>query len=185
MSKFIVGSSSSPIREARSRGSARDRRHAAVHEAGHVVAARYLGIRILQAEIRKNEPHDSTDKDWVGSVRCMTEGVVASKIEVVAVAGLVAEACWDGEIFEQLYEDLKSDPEKMSQSDWDISGCPSGEPSEQFWDAMEQAFELLNRETGKLWNALLLEARGLIVRSRQDAALFMHPMKGGSSGPAP
>jgi hypothetical protein len=40
----------------------------------------------------------------------MTEGVVASKIMVVAVAGLVAEACGDGEIFEQLYEDLKSDP---------------------------------------------------------------------------
>jgi hypothetical protein len=70
----------------------------------------------------------------------------------------------------------------MSQSDWDLSGCPSGEPSNQFWDAMEQAFELLNRETGKLWNALFVEARCLIVRSRPDAALFMHPVEGGSSG---
>jgi hypothetical protein len=139
----------------------------------------------LQAKIRKIEPQDSTDKEWVGSVRCLTEGVVASKRKVVAVAGLAAEACWDGEIFEELYDALESDPEEMSQSDWDLSGCLPGEPSKQLSDAMEQAFELLNRETGKLWNALLVEARGLIVRSRQDAALFMHPMKGGSSGPAP
>jgi hypothetical protein len=180
MSKFIVGTTSSPLLAAQSRVSVRDRRHAAVHEAGHVVVARHLGILTLQAEIRKIEPEDCTEKEWIGSVRCQTEGVVTSKRRLVAVAGLVAEACWDGEIFEQLYEDLESDPEKMSQSDWDISGCPSGEPSEQFWDAMEQAFELLNGETGKLWDALVLEARGLIVRSRQDAALFMHPMKGGS-----
>jgi hypothetical protein len=185
MSKFIVGTTSSPLRAARSRVSARDRRHAAVHEAGHVVVARHLGIMTVQVEIRKIEPQDFTDKEWVGSVQCLTEGVVASKRKVVAVAGLVAEACWDGEKFDDLYDALELNPEEMSQSDWDLSGCLSGEPSKQFWDAMEQAFELLNRETGKLWNALFVEARGLIVRSRQDAALFMHPMKGGSSGPAP
>jgi hypothetical protein len=88
------------------------------------------------------------------------------------------EACCDGEIFDKLYDALEFNREEMSQSDWDLSGCPSGEPSKQLWDAMEQAFELLNRETGKLWNALLVEARGLIVRS-------MHSMKGGSSGPPP
>jgi hypothetical protein len=185
MSKFIAGTTSSPLFAARYRVSARDRRRAAVHEAGHVVVARHLGVRILQAEIRKIEPQDLTEKERVGSVRCMTEGVLASKSKVVAVAGLVAEACWYGEIFDELYGALESNPEEMSQSDWDLSGCPSGEPSKQFSDAMEQAFELLNRETGKLWKALLVEARGLIVRSRQDAAPFMHPVKGGSSGLAP
>ena len=88
-------------------------------------------------------------------------------------------------IFYELYDALEFSPEDMSQSDWDLSGCPPGEPSKQFWDAMEQAFDLLNRETGKLWNALLVEARGLIVRSRHDGALFMRPMMGGSSGPVP
>jgi hypothetical protein len=150
-----------------------------------VVVARHLGIAILQAEILKNEPQDFTEKKWVGSVRCMTEGVVASKSRVVAVAGLVAEACWDGGIFYELYDALEFNPEEMSQSDWDLSGCPPGEPSKQFWDAMEQAFDLLNRETGKLWNALLVEARGLIVRSRHDGALFTRPMMGGSSCPVP
>jgi hypothetical protein len=185
MSKFVEGTTSSPPRLARSRVSARDRRRAAVHEAGHVVVARHLGIVTLQAEIRKIEPQDFTEKQWVGSVQCMTRGVVASKCRVVAVAGLVAEACWDGGIFYELYDALEFSPEDMSQSDWDLSGCPPGEPSKQFWDAMEQAFDLLNRETGKLWNALLMEARCLIVRSRHDDAFFVHPITDGSSGPVP
>lgn len=105
-----------------------------------MVVARHLGVKILQAEIRKIEPQDFTEKEWVGSVRCMTEGVVASKSKAVAVAGLVAEACWDGTIFDELYDALEFNPEEISQSDWDLSGCPSGEPSKQFWDAMEQAF---------------------------------------------
>jgi hypothetical protein len=101
---------------------------------------------------------------------------------VLAVAGLIAEACWDGETVDDLWDALELDPEEMSQSDWDLSGCLPGDPPKQFWDAMEQAFDLLNRETGKLWIALLVEARGLIVRSRRDSALFMHPMKDASSG---
>lgn len=166
-----------------SRISASDRRHAAVHEAGHIVVARYLGLMTLQAEIRKIEPLDISEKEWVGSIRCEAEGVASSKRRMVAVAGLVAEACWDGEY--DVCEFFGSNPERMSQSDWDLSGCLCGEPSKQLLDAMEQVFELLNREMGRLWNALLVEARDLIVRSRRDAALFMDPMKGGSSGPVP
>jgi hypothetical protein len=165
--------------------SARDRRHAAVHEAGHVVVARHLGLMSFNAEIRKIEPQDLSEKEWVGSVRCQTEGVAASKRKMVAVAGLVAEACWNGEDFYDLSEFFDLNPEGMSRSDWDLSGCLYSEPSEQLLDAMEQVFELLNRERGDLWNALLVEARSLIVRSRRDADLFVHPMESGSSSPAP
>jgi hypothetical protein len=164
--------------------SARDRRYAAVHEAGHVVIGRHLEIATLRAEIRKIDPQDLTEKEWIGSVQCSAEGVVLSKLQLIAVAGLVAEACWKGEAFVNLYEELHDDPEAMSQSDWELSGCLPGEPSEQFWDAVEQAFGLLNRETGQLWNALLVEARGLIASSRRDAALT-HPKKIGSSGLSP
>jgi hypothetical protein len=129
----------------------------------------------LQAEIRKIEPLDISEKEWVGSIRCQAEGVAASKRRMVAVAGLVAEACWDGEDFYDVREFFDLNPERMSQSDWDLSGCLCGEPSKQLLDAMEQVFELLNRERGRLWNALLVEARDLIVRSRRDADLFMHP----------
>lgn len=128
----------------------------------------------MQAEIRKVEPRDYTEKEWVGSVRCMMEGVVASKRMMVAVAGVVAEACWKKEVFEELYATLEEFPEQMSQSDWELSGCSPEELPEQFWDAIEEVFELLKRDTGKLWNALLTEARGLIVRSRLDAKRLMH-----------
>jgi hypothetical protein len=79
----------------------------------------------VHAEIRKSEPQDLTEKEWVGSVRYLTQGVVASKRKMVSVAGLVAEACWDGEKFYDLYDALEFSPEDMSQSDWGISGCLS------------------------------------------------------------
>jgi hypothetical protein len=85
-----------------------------------VVVARHLGIMTAQAVIHRIEPQDFTDKEWVGSVQCLTEDVVASKRKVVAVAGLVAEACWDGEKFDDLYDALELNFEEMSQSDWDL-----------------------------------------------------------------
>jgi hypothetical protein len=183
MSKFVSNAASSPLRSARN--SARDRRNAAIHESGHVVVAKHLGLWTMRAEIRKIEPQDDTEKEWVGSVACLMEGVVARKRLMVAVAGVVAESCWDRDVFEDLYGTLEFMPEEMSQSDWDLSGCPFGEPSKQFWNAMEHTFELLNPDTGKLWNALLMEARRLIVASRLDASLSMHPVRGEAKGFAP
>jgi hypothetical protein len=52
-----------------SQSSARERRHAAVHEAGHVVVARHVGLRVLEAGIRKNELQDGDEKEWIGSVQ--------------------------------------------------------------------------------------------------------------------
>ncbi|UFW42307.1 hypothetical protein [Bradyrhizobium sp. WSM471] len=164
----------SPVRRAKT--FAADRRHAAVHEAGHVVVARYLGLSIVHAEIRKIEPQDYSEKQWVGSTQCLMLGADPSTCIMVAVAGAVAEACWGNEIFDELYITLQESPEKMSQADWEMSGCSPGEVSEQFWDAMEQVFELLNRETGKLWNTLLTEARGLIEKSRPEPSMDPEPI---------
>lgn len=163
----------SPARRAKM--SAADRRYAAVHEAGHVVVARYLGLFGVQAEIRKIAPQDYTEKEWVGSTRCLMQGVDPSTRIMVAVAGAVAEACWRNEIFDELYITLEDSPEQMSQSDWEMSGCSVGEVSEEFWDAAERVFELLNRDTGKLWNVLLRETRSLIERARLAAKHSMHP----------
>jgi hypothetical protein len=52
--------------------SARDRRRAAVHEAGHLVMARHLGIVNLGAEIHKIQPRDIYEKEWIGSFRHST-----------------------------------------------------------------------------------------------------------------
>jgi hypothetical protein len=155
--------------------SANDQRRAAIHEAGHFVIAKHLGLSNVQAEIRKIEPQDYTEKEWVGSTWCLTEGADASTRIMMAVAGAVAEACWDNETFDELDMTLEDFPEQMSQSDWDMSGCTPGEVSEQFWDAMEQVFELLSRDSGKLWNALLAEADGLIERSQRDLEQAMLP----------
>lgn len=169
-----------------SQSSARERRHAAVHEAGHVVVARHLGLRILEAGIRKNDLQELDEKEWIGSVQCQMEGVAARKRRMVAVAGVVAEACWEGEEYcHGVYEFFDTNPEKMSPSDWDFSGCLCGKPSEQLFDAMKQVFELLNSGTGGLWNALLVEARRLIVQSRLDADPSVHPMEAETSSPAP
>src|ERR1700756_1575715 len=94
----------------RLRVSARDRRRAAVHEAGHEVMASHLGIWSVEAEIRKVEPRDNTEKEWVGSVRWLVDGAAARKRMMVAVAGFVAEACWNGEVFEDLCDTLESFP---------------------------------------------------------------------------
>lgn len=167
----------SPARRAKI--AAKDRRYAAVHEAGHVVIARYLGVYNIQAEIRKISPQDYTEKEWIGSTRCLMQGFDASTRIMVAVAGAVAEACWNNETFDELYITLEDFPEQMSQSDWEMSGCSPGKVSEQFWDAMERVFELLNRDTGKLWNVLLTKARSLIERSRLGAE---HSLRSESCG---
>jgi hypothetical protein len=180
MGTFTIGSCSSSA--ARYRQSAKDRRHAAIHEAGHVVMARHLEVHITRVEIHKVEPEDSTEKEWIGSFQFLTEGVDANKVSLVAVAGIVAEACWTRETFEDLCDDLEWDPAQMSQSDWDLSGFCADEPSEEFRDALEQSFRLLNRETGKLWGALLKEARRLIVRNRREAGLSVHLADGVSNG---
>jgi hypothetical protein len=171
MSRFYFVSTSSANAD---RLSARDRRCAAVHEAGHLVVARHLGVIAFGAEIRKIEAQGIDEKEWIGSVRCQTGGIDPSKRRMVAVAGIVAEACWDQLAFDDFYN-FEFFSEGMSESDWEMSGCVPSERSEHLGDAMEQAFELLNSETGKLWNALLLEARRLIVRSRQEALLAIRP----------
>jgi hypothetical protein len=83
MSKYSLDTLSP---ERRAQICAEDQCHAAIHEAGHFVVAKYLGLSNVQAEIRKIEPQDYTEKEWVGSTRCLMEGVDASKRIMVAVA---------------------------------------------------------------------------------------------------
>jgi len=166
------------------RVSARDRRRAAIHEGGHVVVARHLGILGIGAEIRKFQSRDFTRRQWGGSFTFVEQEVVlvASepatvkvrrapkykmrrapkyKLMLVAVAGAVAEACWCRETFDDTY-DTWYEPSVMSETDWDHAGCAPGEPSKQLWDSVEEAFQLLNRSDGKLWNDLVRESRHLI-----------------------
>jgi hypothetical protein len=144
--------------------------------------ARHLGIVDLGAEIRKIQPRDFSEKEWIGSFRYTTlqipkplpapgkviELQEASKhhLTLVAVAGAVAEACWGGETSDDLYDTWESDPLIMSTSDWENAGCAPGEPSQQFLDAVEEASRLLKRREGELWKYLVRDSRNLIEECR-------------------
>jgi hypothetical protein len=118
---------------------ARDRRLASVHEAGHFVMARRVGMLCLNAKTCEHQPKDLTEKNWVGSIQCVTAGVTMKTRRLVAVAGAVAEACWRGETFDNFQCDWELGPEIMSQADWEMSGCCPGEVSVQLWKAVKQA----------------------------------------------
>jgi hypothetical protein len=77
---------------------ARDRRMAAVHEAGHVVVARRLGLRISSAWIVPNERETAADEQtWSGRVQIESlQGVDQLSRRMVGVAGAVAEWVWWG-----------------------------------------------------------------------------------------
>jgi hypothetical protein len=143
--------------------------------------ARHLGIVDLGAEIRKIQPRDFTEKEWVGSFRQLnlevlpvageraevkTRRVPRYKLRLVAVAGAVAEECWQRATLDDVYEAFWCSPEIMSASDWKFSGCAPGEPSKQLLNAIEEVFNLLNRENGKLWRELLEVSRDLILDNR-------------------
>jgi hypothetical protein len=76
---------------------ARDRRLAAVHEAGHIVVACKLGISEIGATLTKCADSDPMERTWwSGEHRACLRGVSKQKRTMYAVAGIVAEACWSG-----------------------------------------------------------------------------------------
>jgi hypothetical protein len=86
---------------------------------------------------------------------------------MIGVAGAVAEFCWVGEWgIETIENGCWHDPDVMSDSDWNIAGCPPGHPTRGLLGAVEGAFGLLNRDTGALFPQLTWEARRLISESR-------------------
>ena len=136
-----------------------DRRHTAVHEAGHVVIATELQI----------QHSDRAEEDrWNGFTKAQLDSLPQPKKAMFGVAGRVAEACWKKHALEEIYWD---DPDIMSPSDWDAVACEPGRPNDCLEEAAKQVFNLLNRESGRLWPSLIREARVFILRSRQISFL--------------
>jgi hypothetical protein len=94
--------------------SARDRRLAAIHEAGHFTIGRHLGLITFNVRIEKNLIQRPDEKYWVGNTTCQRK--TPAKSRMVAVAGVVAEFCWSGETFEDT-QDTWEDPYTMSDTD--------------------------------------------------------------------
>src|SRR5688572_4848564 len=84
---------------------ARDRRLAAVHEAGHLVIARHFRLITASARIFPTGATSDLEKLWVGNFRYSARMLVGKRdphvkqarpsvLRAVAVAGKVAELCW-------------------------------------------------------------------------------------------
>jgi hypothetical protein len=143
--------------------SARDRRLAAIHEAGHFTIGRHLGLLAINARIEKNLNRGPDEKLWIGNTKI--QRTTPAKSRMVAVAGAVAEFCWNGETYEDTQDDWEN-PLTMSDTDWVLSGCNPGDPSRELMHAIERVFALFHPTKGQLWPTLLGKARYIIVGSR-------------------
>jgi hypothetical protein len=139
---------------------ARDRRQAAVHEAGHYVVAWHFRIPV-STWITPNDTSDPrATRTWLGRAQIQLVGkrrLSAIRQAMIGVAGAVAEDVWEsrtrpGEFLDvNLFLDVL-EPASMSPTDWEMTGCQPGEPNPKFCRAVEQTWELLD---GELWAPLL------------------------------
>jgi hypothetical protein len=153
------------------RMAAKDRRRAAIHEAGHVTIGRYIGLKAVSALLVKVEGGGLCEKHWIGHTRYLSPQILnqktpRKKLAMFSVAGAVAEFCWQHDTFEETLDyDAWSDENVMSSTDWAGCDCSPGRPTRQLFRTIEATFALLDRK-GELWAELLKEARLLIVMSR-------------------
>jgi hypothetical protein len=141
---------------------ARDRRLAAVHEAGHVVVAARFGLHPDTAWIRRAKS-PAEQPAWIGRVQFVDVGVLSAlERRMLGCAGAMAELLWQGE---DIHPDYWIEADRMSEADWDLAGCEPGEPDDICIEAIEELEQLLS-EDGPLWSDLLRHARQLIVEAR-------------------
>ncbi|MCU1340286.1 MAG: hypothetical protein JWO19_5867 [Bryobacterales bacterium] len=139
---------------------ARHRRVAAIHEAGHAVAARWRDVGAMSL-IWPSGSDGQTIKTWLGQT--LSEKTTAANSRLISVAGPVAEYIWhgcDGNIHEQWFWDEQC---AMSETDWQMARTKPGEPDQKFMDAVRHVHRQF---TGPLWPDVCCAARELIVRSR-------------------
>src|ERR1019366_2958565 len=152
-----------------------ERRRAAIHEAGHVVMARHIGLTNVSAWLEEmpDSADDIYEKLWIGHTTYLKSGIIGKKLSdkklaMFAVAGAVSECCWQRNSYDETLDyDTWYDADTMSESDWGGCRCEPGDPSPQLLSTIEAVFLLFDRETGKLWPALLSESLRLIVTSRR------------------
>lgn len=157
-----------------------DRRKAAIHEAGHIVVSEHVGCPIFGAWIEPIIPlgklfttrsSSFQEKTWVGHARLDRSGVNDFHRCQIGVAGAVAELAWDREPIDP---DYWTEPAIMSEADWQLVGCRSGEPDATLCEAIEQVGEWL-RPAAPLWYPLILTARALIIESRERIEAVCFP----------
>jgi hypothetical protein len=143
---------------------ARERRLAAVHEAGHVVIARRVDFKIASAWITPNAGEDAEgERAWTGRVQIVRVRADKFACRMVGVAGSVAEYLWLGGWIDAYF------PDTLSEGDWHLTGCDPDQPDDALMEAIGEVGQLLAHE-GSGWHELIAESRRLIVASRLNPA---------------
>jgi hypothetical protein len=148
---------------------ARDRRRAAMHEAAHVIVARHLGF-CAWAHLEPARVSDPfCEKLWTGKARIarLDRPPTQRDFGMIAVAGAIAEAYWQGDTFEDITEGyFWEDADIMSDTDWACAGCPAGCPTDEFLSHVDESAKLLDPETGGLWPKVIQKSRYLMKFTR-------------------
>lgn len=139
-----------------------DRRRAATHEAGHVIAARLCGVPVLAAWIERAEDADPDERLWLGRVTYTGYATPAAR-RIIGCAGFAAELVAERTAPET---DLWLDADCMSPSDWSLAECKPGEPDGLCCDAIERLAAAF--ADPRHWRAVQIEARRLIIASRPN-----------------
>ena len=150
------------------RALARDRRRIAIHEAGHYVIARHLGLGHVFAVIWQGEPANPARNVWRDLCGQPRVGHHRRPVEdgmMLGCAGLVAELAWremtKGGALRRVADYLR-EPNSMSCSDWSTCHAPPGDPAPALIRAAEHVAALLTPQGGPLWPELRGVARVLM-----------------------
>ena len=154
---------------------ARDRRMAAVHEAGHAVIAMHLGVQMWSVHIHPTRTADfQSEKAYVGQAT-YGQPPDMERRRLIAVAGMVAEEVWKARGGPTPYWwDEMFDPACMSDTDWSDTGCEPGRPDDALHEAADAVEEFLS---GVLLPKLTCFSRRLIeAQSRQTEEAILNVM---------
>jgi hypothetical protein len=165
------------------REQAKDRKRAAIHEAGHMVAAFafHRNDRVtIRGRIWPVDASSEREMSWLGEYECfgcsnkrkrLQPKTVAARSRIIAVAGSVAEYIYRY----RWVPDFDSCTGLMSDSDWALAGCEParGHPNDDCLHAIHKASILL-RYDGPLWGNVLTMARRLIVIARASQNNVVH-----------
>jgi hypothetical protein len=154
--------------------------------------ARHVGLFAAYAWLEKLPDTGIANKQWIGHTKVLSiinKKITHKKYAMFASAGAVAEFFWQRvSVDEALDTEVWYDSNIMSKSDWAGCRCEPGNPTLQLLKTIKTVFSLFDRKAGKLWPALLFEARCLIENSRHtsetvDAFLKKHGKKLVAEGP--
>jgi hypothetical protein len=133
----------------------------AVHEAGHVVIAKMLGIPALAyIGVRADMDFDfREERIWYGWTLRIGDAANDDHLRLIGVAGAVAELCWLREPVDEFVGQL------MSDGDCAIAQCNPDYPDDKCMEAADAVAKVLRPDRSH-WEDLLIEARKLILTSQ-------------------